>query len=147
MLKGLFFYLKLSLLCLKLAFNLFFFALELSLTKLSSKKNFSILLLTLLLLSLGLNFFLLKQKSIEKNITSRIEQNLSNTEFLKTEVLILDKSEVLNLKNWYLTLSEKRGIKNQQIYLNLSELNKIENNLEKTQEYLNLAQGIFSLKK
>jgi len=100
-----------------------------------------------LLLSLGLNFFLLKEKDTEKIVTNKIEQNLSNTEFLKTEVLILDKSEVLNLKNWYLTLSEKRGIKNQQIYLNLSELNKIENNLEKTQEYLNLAQGIFSLKK
>lgn len=130
-----------------MAFNLFFFALELSLTKLSSKKNFSLLLLTLLLLSLGLNFFLLKEKDTEKIVTNKIEQNLSNRGFLKTEALILDRNEVLNLKNWYLTLSEKRGIKNQQIYLNLSELNKIENNLEKTQEYLNLAQGIFSLKK
>lgn len=147
MLKGLFFYLKLSLLCLKLAFNLFFFTLELSLTKLSSKKNFSLLLLTLLLLSLGLNFFLLKEKDTEKIVTNKIEQNLSNRGFLKTEALILDRNEALNLKNWYLTLSEKRGIKNQQIYLNLSELNKIENNPEKTQEYLNLAQEIFSLKK
>lgn len=100
-----------------------------------------------MLLSLGLNFFLLKEKDTEKIVTNKIEQNLSNRGFLKTEALILDRNEALNLKNWYLTLSEKRGIKNQQIYLNLSELNKIENNLEKTQEYLNLAQEIFSLKK
>lgn len=100
-----------------------------------------------MLLSLGLNFFLLKEKDTEKIVTNKIEQNLSNRGFLKTEALILDRNEALNLKNWYLTLSEKRGIKNQQIYLNLSELNKIENNPEKTQEYLNLAQEIFSLKK
>lgn len=91
--------------------------------------------------------FLLKEKDTEKIVTNKIEQNLSNRGFLKTEALILDRNEALNLKNWYLTLSEKRGIKNQQIYLNLSELNKIENNPEKTQEYLNLAQEIFSLKK
>lgn len=145
MLKNLLFYFKLSFFCLKLALGLVLFSLEFGFSKLSSKKSFSYLLIVLIFLSLGLNLILWKEKNTEKIITIKIEQNLENKKAQKREAVIVDKNELVNLKNWHLSLSEKQGIKNQQIYLNLSELSKIENNSEKTQQYLILAQEIFSL--
>lgn len=101
--------------------------------------------MALLLLSLGLNFFLWREKNTEQLIVVEIEQNLPHKESLKTESLTLDQQDLTTLENWLLFLNEKRNIKSQQIYLNLSELEKIKNNPEKIQKYLEKAREVFSL--
>lgn len=143
--KGLFSYFKLGVFCLKLIFNLFLFTLELGISKIGQKKALSFLLLALLLLSLSLNFFLWREKNTEQLIVVEIEQNLPHKESLKTESLNLSQQDLTALENWLLFLNEKRNIKSQQIYLNLSELEKIKNNPEKIQKYLEKAREVFSL--
>ena len=147
MLKKLVFYLKLSALCLQLVFSLLFFILELILSKIDQKKFLTVLLIILLSFSLIFNFFLWQKKNTAQIIDKKIEQSLPKQESLKTEVLVLDQMSLSSLEDWYLLLEEKRLIKSQQVYLNLSWINQIKNNLNKSQEYLNKAQEIFPLEK
>jgi len=146
-LKKLVFYLKLSALCLQLVFSLLFFILELILSKIDQKKFLTVLLIILLSFSLIFNFFLWQKKNTAQIIDKKIEQSLPKQESLKTEVLVLDQMSLSSLEDWYLLLEEKRLIKSQQVYLNLSWINQIKNNLNKSQEYLNKAQEIFPLEK
>ena len=147
MLKKLVFYLKLSALCLQLVFSLLFFILELILSKIDQKKFLTVLLIILLSFSLIFNFFLWQKKNTAQIVDKKIEQSLPKQESLKTEVLVLDQMSLSSLEDWYLLLEEKRLIKSQQVYLNLSWINQIKNNLNKSQEYLNKAQEIFPLEK
>jgi uncharacterized protein YydD (DUF2326 family) len=135
------FFLKLSLLCFKLSFNLLGFGFILITNKIGKTNLANLLLLILIISSLGINFYLYQTKSVVLNTVISVPNNFRSEDNLVTEKRLLDEKEVLELTNFYQTL-ESNGLQNKAVFLNLNQLLTISGETEQSQIYLERAQRI-----
>lgn len=142
MLDNLLFYFRLTWLCLRLAFNLFVFALRFLLIKINHHRIIKICLLFLIVLSWGAIFFLIKQKTTPQIQLTRVEilEN-KGQELPIRQREIVDETEIAD-KIKFLEEIEKKDVKSLGLFLNLSQLNKAIGQDEQAREYFEKAQQI-----
>ncbi|HAZ73012.1 MAG: hypothetical protein US20_C0030G0006 [Candidatus Pacebacteria bacterium GW2011_GWF1_36_5] len=136
------FYLKLTWVCLKLAFNLFVFALNFLLIKINAKKLLNISLLSLIILSIGLNLLIIKQKNTPQVEIQHVEIfEKTGLELPKSQLVTMTENEVL-IEIEQLQKLESLNIKSLGLLLNLSQLNKALDQDQPTKEYFKQAKQI-----
>ena len=141
-LDNLLFYLKLTWLCLKLAFSLIAFAIDFLLIKTNQQKFLKFILLFLIIFSLGLNFLVIKQKNTPQVEIQQVKIfEKTDQELPKTQVVLINENEV-SIEIEQLQKIEKLNIKNLGLLLNLSQLNKAIGQNESAKEYFRKAKQI-----